>query len=176
MEKKRIRGIQLLVVILTSLTALLILSLTLGQDLVQGRSQSLESFALLHFAGYLFFLLMPVELSFIYCATSYAHVTILVFVALGTALTAQTLDYWIGHTISTQVITKYFGEQKSERAIKHIRRYGNLTIFIFNLLPLSSPIICLASGMIKYPYRKVILYSAAGLLIKYSVIGLIVYF
>jgi membrane protein DedA with SNARE-associated domain len=173
--KSKTKAIRILILIATSLTAILILSATLGQDFIHGRSQSLGSFSILHFAGYLFFLLMPVELSFIYCASSYAHIILLIAVALGTALSAQAIDYWIGYSISTKLINKYFGEKKSEKAIRTVRKYGNLTIFVFNLLPLSSPIICLASGMIKYPFKKVFLYSAAGLLIKYSVIGLIVF-
>jgi len=175
-DKTKLKGVRLLVLILTSLTAILILSATLGQDFIQGRSQSFGSFSLLHFCGYLFFLLMPVELSFMYCASSHAHIILLIGVALLTALSAQTIDYWIGRKINTHVINRYFGEKKSSKAIRTIKKHGNLTIFIFNLLPLSSPIICLASGMISYPYKKVLLFSAAGLLIKYSVIGLIVYF
>jgi membrane protein DedA with SNARE-associated domain len=174
-DKTKLKGVRLLVLIITSLTAILILSATLGQDFIQGRSQSLGSFATLHFAGYLFFLLMPVELSFIYCATSFSHIVLLIAVALVTALTAQTIDYWIGRKISTNVINRYFGERKSSKAIQTIKKHGNLTIFVFNLLPLSSPIICLASGMINYPYKKVLFFSAAGLLIKYSVLGLIVF-
>jgi membrane protein DedA with SNARE-associated domain len=175
MDQTKLKGIRLLVFIITSLSAILILSATLGQDFIHGKSQSLGSFSILHFSGYLFFLLMPVELSFIYCASSYAHIILLIGVALGTALAAQTIDYWIGHSISTKLINRYFGEKKSEKAIRTIRRYGNLTIFIFNLLPLSSPIICLAAGMIKYPFKKVLLFSAVGLLIKYSVLGIIVF-
>ncbi len=173
MEKSKLKGIRLIVLVCTSFAALLILSLTLGQDFIQGRGQSLGSFTLLHFAGYLFFLIMPVELSFIYCATSYSHIIILIGVAVTTALSAQSIDYWIGRTISHQLIHKYFGDQKSERAIRIIRKYGNATIFVFNLLPLSSPIICLASGMIDYRFTKVLLYSALGLLIKYTVIAVI---
>lgn len=176
MDKTKLKGIRLLVLIITSLTAILILSATLGQDFIQGRSQSLGSFATLHFVGYLFFLLMPVELSFMYCATSFSHIFLLIAVALVTALTAQTIDYWIGRRISTHLIKKYFGEKKSGKAIQTIKKHGNLTIFVFNLLPLSSPIICLASGMINYPFKKVIFFSSLGLLIKYSVIGLIIYY
>lgn len=171
MEKSKLRGIQLLVFIITSFGAIMILSATLGNDFIHGKSQSLGSFSILHFSGYLFFLLMPVELSFIYCSHGDVHTLSLIAAAVGTAISAQIIDYWIGYSISTRIITRLFGERKSQKAIKTIMKYGDLTIFLFNLLPLSSPIVCLASGMIKYPFKKVLLFSLTGLTFKYLLIA-----
>ena len=41
---------------------ILIISFTLGREIMSGRQPGLWSFTIIHFAGYLFFLLMPVEL------------------------------------------------------------------------------------------------------------------
>ena len=176
MESRKIKIIRLVLIIIFVLAATLIFSLTLGKDFVEGRSQSIQSFALLHFSGYLFFLIMPVEMSFIYCTLSQPSIIIIIGIALGTALMAQMLDYLIGYSLSSKFLNTYFNQKKNKRAIGYIQKYGSATIFIFNLFPLSSPIISLASGMIKYPFKKVVFFSTAGLLIKYTVIGLIIYF
>jgi membrane protein DedA with SNARE-associated domain len=41
------------------------------------------------------------------------------------------------------------------------------------VLPLSSPVIALAAGMLKYRVKDALLYSAAGLAIKYFLLILI---
>jgi len=176
MDGKKSTNWRVILILATSIIAITIAASTIGRDLYLGRGQSVLSFAIVHFAGYLFFLLMPVELAFIYCANNQAEVIPIILVALGTATAGQIIDYFIGYTISSKILTKYLGVRKSERAKSNIEKYGSLTIFIFNLLPLSSPVICLAAGMIKYPFRKVILFSLLGLVFKYSAIAIVLHF
>lgn len=173
-EKKKTINLRVLIILATSLIAITIIATTIGKDLYEGKGQSILSFAIIHFSGYLFFLLMPVEIAFIFCINNQDLVIPVVGIAMGTAVAAQLIDYFIGYSVSSKILSKYFGEKKSDRAIKHITKYGPWTIFIFNLLPLSSPVISLAAGMLKYRLRDMILYSVAGLFIKYSAIALVV--
>jgi len=172
-DSKKSKNLRVIFILVTSLIAITIIATTIGRDLYAGREQNVLSFAIVHFSGYLFFLLMPVEIAFAYCVNNQDSVIPIILIALGTAISAQLIDYFIGYTVSSKFLSKYFGERKSKRAIKYIEKYGSWTIFVFNLLPLSSPVICLASGMLKYRLRKVVLYSTSGLLIKYSVIALV---
>ncbi len=171
MEAKLAKNIRILVVITTIILATLIFSFTFGKNLVNGQDLSLESFALLHFSGYLFFLLMPVELAFTYCITNGYNMFLLIGIAFSTAIAAQMIDYLIGYSVSAKFLSHLVNPKKHARAIRIINKYGSLTIFIFNLLPLSSPIICLASGAINYPFRKVVTFSALGLLMKYFILA-----
>lgn len=173
METKKPLNLRVLFILLTSLIAITIIASTIGRDLFEGRGQSILSFAIIHFSGYLFFLLMPVEIAFIFCLNNQDSVIPIILIALGTAVSAQLIDYFIGYSVSTKILNKYIGERKSERAIRNIEKYGSWTIFFFNLLPLSSPVISLAAGMLKYPLKKVLIYSIAGLLIKYGLIALV---
>lgn len=173
METKKPLNLRVLFILLTSLIAITIIASTIGRDLFEGRGQSILSFAIIHFSGYLFFLLMPVEIAFIICLKNQDSVIPIILIALGTAVSAQLIDYLIGYSVSTKFLNKYIGERKSERAIRNIEKYGPWTIFFFNLLPLSSPVISLAAGMLKYPLKKVLIYSIAGLLIKYGLIALV---
>lgn len=166
------RKIRIILFIITSVIAILIVSFTLGREWYEGKNQSIISFALIHFSGYLFFLLMPVELAFIYYLSFFSSLEMLI-VALFTAVAAQLIDYFIGISVSTTIVNNLVGEERIKNVEKHIQKYGNLTIFIFNILPLSSSVIAVAAGMIKYRFSEFILYSTAGLVVKYVIISLI---
>ncbi len=96
-------------------------------------------------------------------------------VALSTAIGAQLIDYYIGHSLSESFIDKLVGRHRYEKAEDEIRKYGNIAIFLFNLLPLSSPMILLAAGMLKHPLRQAVLYSGLGLLAKYLLLTALFY-
>lgn len=153
-------------------TVIAIVSLTIGKDLYEGREQKLLSFALIHFSGYLFFIMMPVEMLFVYYLSWYNELMLTV-VALATAAAGQLIDYIIGYFFSSQFITKVISEKKILQAEGYIRRYGNLTIFLFNFLPLSSPVISLAAGVLRYNLKYMVIYSIAGLSFKYLLLAVI---
>lgn len=171
MEKNKSSIPRIIYILLALATAIVILSVTIGRDLYVGRTQSIQSFAFIHFSGYLFFFLMPVEMAFIYYL-SFLDPARLLSVALLTAGSAQVIDYAIGYSLSTRNIRYFIGEKRIRKAEKSIQRYGALAIFVFNLLPLSSPIIALVAGMLKYRLRNLMIYSMAGLLIKYMTLSL----
>jgi len=115
---------------------------------------------------------MPVELAYIYYLNFFSDWQMIV-VALTTATAGQVIDYYIGLSMSTAIVNNLVGEKRVLNAEKHILKYGSLTIFIFNLFPLSSPVISVAAGMLKFRFKVFIIYSSAGLIIKYIVLTLI---
>ena len=172
MEKANTKLSKVIFILVTSVVAVIIFSLTVGKEIYEGKGQSLSSFGLIHFSGYLFFLLMPVELVFVYYLSFYHNVA-LITVAMLTAVLAQIIDYLIGYSFSTRIINNFVGEKRIVNAEAHIRKYGNITIFVFNLLPLSSPVISLVAGMLKFRFKDMMLSSISGLLIKYVLLSLI---
>ncbi len=165
MTKKRVVG-----VLLTAVIAIVLVSSTLGREIYAGRSPGITSFALIHFAGYLFFLLMPVEaLVPIYQADGHAGAT-LILIAVSTAISAQAIDYSIGRAVSDPVIHNLIGEERYHRFKGTIEKWGGWAILLFNLMPLSSPNMLLVAGMTRYSAPRAFLYSAIGLTAKYSAI------
>jgi membrane protein DedA with SNARE-associated domain len=164
-------------VALTSLlvvAAVTIASLTVGRDIYYGsRDQGMLSFAIVNTCGYLFFLIMPVEVAFIYYLQGGISVLELNAVAIGTALFSQSIDYSIGLLVSTRFIDNLIGRKRYEKAEAKIEKYGNLTIFIFNSLPLSSPVISLAAGMLRHRIRDTLICTVLGLMVKYLALTLI---
>ena len=165
MNKRRVLG-----VLLTAVIAIVLVSTTLGRAIYAGRTPGLASFALIHFAGYLFFLLMPVEaLLPIYQAEGHSGGT-LILIAVSTALAAQAIDYRIGRAVKDPVIHDMIGEKAYTRFKARIEKWGGWAILLFNLMPLSSPNMLLVAGMTRYSARRAFLYSTIGLTAKYSAI------
>lgn len=156
------------------IAAVTIASLTVGRDIYYGsRDDGLLSFAIVNASGYLFLLFMPVEVAFVYYLQGEINVIALNAVAIGTALFSQTIDYLIGLSVSNKFIDRLIGRRRYEKAEANIEKYGNLTIIVFNALPLSSPVISLAAGMLRHNPRNTLICTVIGLLIKYTALTLI---
>lgn len=145
----------------------LLVTATVGQDLMANRRPDLDSFALVHFAGYLFFIVMPVEVLIpIYQAEGHAAI-VLVGLAVATAFVAQVIDFSVGWALSGDFIHGLLGEKRHRRAHAAIERHGVWAIFLFNLFPLSSPILLLVAGMVRFTPWVALPVSLAGLTAKY---------
>jgi len=153
----------------------LLLSSTLGRQIVAGKEPGLESFSIIHFAGYLFFLVMPVEALLPYYIIQGHNPIFLLLLAVITALIAQLIDYGIGYLAPNKFIKEIIGPKKYKKSKRIIDKYGKIIIFIFNLFPLSSPIIVLVAGMMRFKLKHTIFYSFLGLVLKYSIIISIFY-
>ncbi|MGE5395582.1 MAG: VTT domain-containing protein [Candidatus Saccharibacteria bacterium] len=167
-----IRKIIIYVLLVTLMTV--IASLTIGKDIYQHNEHGVLSFAIVNFSGYLFFfLLMPMEVAFIlYLRTGYDPL-MLNLVAITSAMSAQIIDYIIGYFFSTGNIDRLIGHRRYQKAEAEIRRYGNLALFLSNLLPLSSPVISLAAGMLKYRVKDAFIFSLCGMILRYLLLTLI---
>ena len=155
-----------------TIVAVAVVSLTIGKDLYEGRGHSLFSFGLIHFSGYLFFIMMPVEMAFVYYLSWFNESTV-ILVAISTAVLAQLIDYIIGIFFSSQFISRVISEKRLIKAEGYIEHYGALTVFLFNFLPLSSPVISLAAGVLRYKLKNMMIYSFGGLLLKYLLLAII---
>lgn len=159
---------------LLMIAAITIASLTIGRDIYYGsRNEGLLSFAIVNFSGNLFFLIMPVELAFIYYLSGDINVWILTTVAVGTSMAAQVINYLIGLLFSRDVINRLIGKRQYAKAADRIRKYGKIIIFLFNLTPVSSDVISLAAGMLNYRVKDAALFTFSGLLLKHIILTLI---
>ena len=174
MTARKIDYRRLTMIILLIMLMAVIASLTIGKDIYENKGQSILSFAIVNFSGYLFFfLLMPMELAFIFYLRTGFDPLILNLVAITTAMASQIVDYLIGYFFSTRIIDSLIGRKRYEKAEDEIRKYGNWALFFSNLLPLSSPIISLATGMLKYRVKDALFYSFVGMVCRYLVLTLL---
>lgn len=174
MERKRIDYKRLIVIVFLVILMTVIASLTIGRDIYEKNEKSLISFAIVNFAGYLFFfLLMPMELAFIYYLRTGYDLFTLNLVAIGTAFAAQIINYLIGYFFSSGIIDRLIGRKRYEKAEADIRKYGNWTLLFSNLLPLSSPVVSLAAGMLKYRIKEALFFSLTGIILRYLLLSLL---
>lgn len=174
MKRRRIDYRRLSIIVFLLILMTVIASLTIGKDIYENNEKSLLSFAIVNFAGYLFFFLfMPVELAFIYYLRSAYDPILLNLAAISTAFAAQVIDYLVGYFFSAKIIDRMIGRKRYEKAEEEIRKYGNWTLFLSNLLPLSSPVISLAAGMLKYRIKEALFYSLTGMILRYLLLTLI---
>ncbi|MFH1275692.1 MAG: VTT domain-containing protein [Candidatus Woesearchaeota archaeon] len=164
------RRIKVVLGLMSIIIAISLVSLTIGKEIMDGQNPSLFYFGLINFLGYLFFLLLPVE-SLVPIYQAFGHDgLVLIIIAVATAILAQPINYAIGYLMSSEVIKGLIGLQKYEKAESYIQNYGRLAIFFFNLTPLSSSVLSLVAGMLRFKFRTLMLYSFLGLLIKYFTI------
>jgi len=141
--------------LLGMITIIIILSLSIGDALVQGKNPDLASFILVHFSGYLFFLLMPVEILFIYYLSEGHNALLLIVLALSTAIAAQLIDYFLGVLSSKKLIDEYVGRKRYEKFDKRLHsKYQHLIIFFFNVSFLSSPIVAFIAGIMRIKMKR----------------------
>lgn len=162
------------IILVISILAIIISSLTVGRQIYLDRQPNIISFSAIHFAGYLFFMLMPVEILFTYYLMEDFNIQVLLIAALLTAIAAQIIDYIIGYFLGDRIIDRLIGEKKYKKREKFISKYGGVAIFTFNLFPLSSSVLSLVAGMVRYRFRYFLLYSFLGLFLKYTI--LVLYF
>lgn len=69
------------------------------------------------------------------------------------------VSYFIGKTALKIKSVKEYLEVKMAANLKNTRKWGGILILVGALLPLPFSIACLAAGMIKYPFRSVVLFG-----------------
>jgi len=159
------------IVVAGAVVGISVLSTILRHAMTTGEDTTLWTFSLAHFSGYLFFIISPVEILYVHMLGEGHDGLLLIQLALATALGAQVIDYGIGYAFSGTVIDNVIGEKKYKRYLRRIDQYGGMTIFFFYLFPLSSPIIVLVAGMIRYPLRWMLVFSFTGLALKYHILA-----
>lgn len=149
----------------------LVISLTYSDNIIESRNISLESFLVINFLGYLFFLIMPVEALFLYYLTGGYNVMTLIFAATLTGLFGQIVDYLVGKLVNEKYAKEIVGKNKYKKIKNVIHKYGKPIMFVFSLSILSSPIVAFIAGVVKCDWKQIFLYSFLGLLTKYMLIA-----
>lgn len=69
------------------------------------------------------------------------------------------IAYFIGKTALKIKSVKLYLEVKMEKHLKNTSKWGGFLIIVGALLPVPFSITCIAAGMIKYPFKNVILFG-----------------
>ncbi len=119
--------------------------------------------------GGIFIIFLPIEFQFAYYFSSHHHLLLVIAVLLVGNIIGLSIDYFIG---------KLFGERLARKLLK--KRYdkfvgimqgkfGSFLIFFGNIIIFPIELFSVAVGSAKYPYKKFLLYTFLGKLIKFAV-------
>lgn len=88
--------------------------------------------------------------------------------------TGGLMAYWLGrYTTKIPLVHKYL-EIKMEKQLKHSKKWGGFLIIVGALLPLPFSISCVASGIIKFPFKNVLLFGTLRFL-RFAIYGLVIF-
>jgi len=120
------------------------------------------------FFGGLFFLMIPVEISFVGALINYHPLLVLLVTACG-ALLSYTLDYLMGRYFAG-FFKKIIPLKKFYKTKTTINRYGGWAVIFFNIIGAGSQQTTFILGVFRYNKVKLLVFAVTGQLIKYVVL------
>lgn len=83
-------------------------------------------------------------------------------------------SYWIGVGITKIPSVHNYLEEKMRKQLKNSKKWGGFLILVGALLPLPFSISCLTAGIIKFPFKNVILYGSLRF-VRFLIYGLVIF-
>lgn len=120
--------------------------------------------------GGLFFIPVPIELTFLASLRAGIPAILLILIYMFGLILAYTLNYQIGSVFS-ELSKKLITPKKFYKIKVSVNKYGMLTVFLFNLLPLPAQPLSAILGVFRYNKVKFYLSFIIGALIKFIVIA-----
>lgn len=84
------------------------------------------------------------------------------------------ISYWLGVGITKIPRVHNYMQLKMETQLKNSKKWGGFLIVVGALLPLPFSISCIAAGIIKFPFRNVVLFGSLRL-VRFVIYGLIIF-
>ncbi|MFK5947386.1 MAG: hypothetical protein QM500_01285, partial [Methylococcales bacterium] len=84
--------------------------------------------------------------------------------------TGGLISYWLGVAITKIPRVHDYMQLKMEAQLKNSKKWGGFLILVGALLPLPFSISCITAGIIKFPFRNVVLYGSLRL-VRFVIYG-----
>ena len=128
---------------------------------------------LFFFASESFLGLVPPEIFIAWAAKMHAPWLYLALLAL-LSYSGGLVSYYIGYVITKIPKIHTYLEEKMDKQLKNSRKWGGFLIVVGALLPLPFSISCMAAGLIKFPFKNVMLYGSLRLL-RFLIYGFVIF-
>lgn len=134
-------------------------------------SKSLLGLFYISFFGSLFFISLPLEVIFLfYLGLNYTVFQIMTVIIIG-ELIGTVINYFIGLFVGEKAMEWLLKKQYSDFKFK-INRAGAFILLVGNIIPFPIDIFVLVLGTVKYNFRRLIIYTILGKLIKLTLLYL----
>ncbi|MBQ0786760.1 MAG: VTT domain-containing protein [Oceanihabitans sp.] len=84
------------------------------------------------------------------------------------------LAYWLGQLCTKNPTFHKYLEVKMEKQLANSKKYGRFLIIIGALLPVPFAVSCMAAGIIKFPFQKVMVYGSLRI-VRIFAYGIVVF-
>jgi len=136
-------------------------------------NKSMLGLSIITFTGGLFFIAYPAELIFLIFTRAGYSIFYISLIMIITTMFSQMVNYGVGFYIEEKILHKFVRERKKE-FLSSLKKYDYFFIILINILPLPADILSVILGMVKYDFRKAMLYTIIGKLLKFVFLILLV--
>jgi len=116
--------------------------------------------------GSLFFIYVPLEISFLYFISELNP-----WFCLPIVLISILLGFSINYLLGLMLSKKIESNSKYYTLEQWVHKAGGILLVLFLFTPFPVQILTFILGGIKYPYKKMIIYSSIGILMKYFMLA-----
>ena len=100
----------------------------------------------------------------------WVYLTVLAFLSYFGGL----VSYWLGRLITRIPSIHNYLEVKMQKQLKNSKKWGGFLILVGALLPLPFSIACIAAGIIKFPFKSVVLFGSLRL-VRFAIYGFLIF-
>lgn len=98
------------------------------------------------------------------------YLTILAFLSYFGGL----ISYWLGRWVTKIPSVHRYLENKMKQQLKNSKKWGGFLIMVGALLPLPFSMACIAAGIIKFPFKNVVIFGSLRL-VRFAIYGLLIF-
>ncbi len=118
---------------------------------LQIEQKSLIGLAALSFFGSLFFIFLPIEVTYLFYLSLGYNTFVVFIVAIPCYMVGLTFNYFFGFLLGERL---FFKEKDTKKMQKRINTFGSFIIILGYLLFLPMEFVILALGAFRYPFKK----------------------
>jgi membrane protein YqaA with SNARE-associated domain len=117
------------------------------------------------FFGSLFFIVIPIEVLFIYYLTLGYSVPIVIALTMIGNIMGLCLDYLFGFIVGAKILKFFFGE-KFDRFQNIVTKWGAVVVFFGNVIIFPIQPVSVVIGSAKYSFKKFLIFTILGIFVK----------
>ncbi len=142
--------------------------------MLEVQRRSVIGLSIMTFLGSLFFVAYPAELLYlVYTRFGYSLIYVTLIMLFYTML-GQAVNYSLGYFIEEKFL-RGFVRKRKKQYLGSLAQYDMLFIIILNIVPLPADILSLILGIIKYDFKKTMIYTFIGKILKFLFLGILVW-
>jgi len=142
--------------------------------MLEVQNKSLAGLSIMTFFGSLFFVAYPAELFYlVYVKIGYSLFYVALVMIFYSVL-GQAVNYVLGYYLEEKFLYR-FVKDKKKQYLESLKKYDAMFIITLNIVPLAADVLSLLLGIVKYDYKKSLMYTFIGKVLKFLLLAMLVW-